>query len=284
MTFSEYLNHAWNIHPTESSKLLSEFKQHFYLIETEENINDLAHLITHVSGEHLAKYKVGLDLVEELSRHSKLSDKKMINRFMAILSLAEDSQTQVEHFSESDQLRIFALTAAALAPHQETERAETYLKTATERALLNLKKDDPAFRTIAASSNSIASNLEEKSELNLLQKNLMITAANMARRFWEIAGTWKEVERAEYRLAYSHKKAQQFDKALAHASTCIEIIAENGSDPFELFFGYEALGLVEKERGNPVGFKTAGEKMRSLYEQINPDLQVWCSDSLKKFE
>ncbi len=284
MTFSEYLNHAWNIHPTESSQLLTEFKQHFNLIETEENVNDLAHLITHVSGEHLAKYKEGFDLVEELSRHPLLKDKKMINRFMAILSLALNSQTKVEHFSESDQLRIFALTAAALAPHQETLRAESYLKTATERALLNLNKDDPAFRTIAASSNSIASNLEEINDLNLEQQNLMIKAATMARKFWELAGTWKEVERAEYRLAYSYKKAQQFDKALAHASTCIEIITDNGSDPFELFFGYEALGLVEKERGNPVGFKTAGEKMRSLFEQISPDLQVWCSDSLKKFE
>jgi L-rhamnose isomerase len=112
----------------------------------------------------------------------------------------------------------------------------------------------------------------------------MIKAATVARKFWELAGTWKEVERAEYRLAYSHKKAQQLDKALAHASTCIEIIVKNGSDPFELFFGYEALGMVEKDRNNQIGFNKAVEKMRSLYENISPDLQAWCSDSFKKFE
>jgi hypothetical protein len=76
----------------------------------------------------------------------------------------------------------------------------------------------------------------------------MILAAETGRKYWELAGTWVEVERAEYRLAMTYMHAGQLDKALKHARLCESICNENDAAPFEKFFAAEALVKVQRAR------------------------------------
>ncbi len=56
----------------------------------------------------------------------------------------------------------------------------------------------------------------------------MIAAAQAGRRFWALAGTWLETERAEYRLAMTWLQAGDATQARHHAQQCLAIVQANG--------------------------------------------------------
>ncbi|MGZ3809850.1 MAG: hypothetical protein ACXVCE_17330, partial [Bacteriovorax sp.] len=265
-----------------SQKLLEDFENHFGTLETEDDVMALAHLITHVSGEHLGKWKEGQLLLNALKSNSLLKDHSGIDRLMASLSLGEDLHFSIDHFSGSDQVRILGMTASALASLNDAKRAGDYLKLANAMAEAKLPKIDPANRALAVAGNNLACALEEKEMCTQEEVNLMIQAALIGRKYWEIAGTWMEVERAEYRLAKTFMKAQFLDKAHEHAEKCLAIVALNNNDPLETFFGLEALALVEKARNNKSAFDGALEKMNEVFNKLSLEDQSWCKETLEK--
>ncbi len=282
MTFHEYLKNAWSIHPLESEKLFGEFKRHLNLIQTSEDVNAFAHLITHVSGEHLGKWKEGLHLLQILKANPLLNDYLIIDRYIATLSLSLDSHYSIKNFSDSDQARILAMAASALAFNNQAKRAADYIELACQIAKSKLDKSDPANKSLAIAGNNLASSLEEKESLTHEETKLMVQAAYVGRIFWELAGTWKEVERAEYRVARSFLKADILDKAFLHAEKCLEIVAANNNEPLEVFFGFEVMALVERARRNNLGFEESIEKMKKALLELTPEDQSWCKDVLEK--
>jgi hypothetical protein len=284
MTFKEYINDAWAIHADQSSKLMNDFKNHFSLLESADDVTSMAHLVTHVSGEHLGHWKEGIHLLNSLKTSPHLTDYSGIDRYIAALSLGENPKFSLEHFSDSDQVRILGMTASALASQNDIKRAGEYLERAHEIAKSKLAKNDPANRGLAIAGNNLACALEEKSQLSHDESNLMIQAAYVGRKFWEIAGTWKEVERAEYRLAHAFLKADVLDKAFEHAEKCLAIVAQHGNEPLEVFFGFEVMGLVEKARRNQLGFEEAKAKMTEAFNQLSSDDKSWCQEILNKMK
>lgn len=282
MTFEEYLNDAWSRHGSESSELLAQFKNQFSLINSTDEINQMGHLIAHVSGEHMGEWGKGIQLLNDLREHPKAVDKSGINRFIAALALGDDKNFSVEEFSDSDKVRIYAMTASALAAQNDLARAGLYLEKAEKLCHSSLDKKDPAHRNLAIAGNNLASALEEKPKLSHDEIKLMIHAAFVGRKFWEIAGTWLEIERAEYRLAKSFLKADILDKAYDHAERCLEIISYHGNEPLEVFFGMEVLGQVEAARKNALGREEAVRVMKDAFNMISPEDQKWCKETLDK--
>lgn len=282
MTFEEYLNDAWASHPTNSAELLRGFEESFSLINSADEVNALGNLIAHVSGEHLGEWGKGIQLLESLRQNPQVKDMSALNRFIAALSLGEDKNFSLESFSSSEKVRILSMTASALASQNEVARAGKYLEQAEEICQSLNDKKDPANRNLAIAGNNLACALEDKAFLTHAENNLMLHAAFVGRKFWELAGTWMEVERAEYRLAKVFLKADILDKAFAHAERCMEIIAENGNEALEVFFGLEAMALVEKARKNNLGYEEAVKGMKEAFEKINPDDQKWCKSTLEK--
>lgn len=174
------------------------------------------------------------------------------------------------------------MTASALAVQNNLARAGRYLVEAEEVCMHKLDKKDPANKNLAVAGNNLASALEEKETLSHEETNLMIHAAFIARKFWEIAGSWLEIERAEYRLAKIFLKADILDKAYAHAEKCLEIISDNGCEPLEQFFGLEAIALIEKAKGNELGKQEAHQAMLETFNKIDPEDQTWCKETLEK--
>jgi tetratricopeptide (TPR) repeat protein len=282
MSFQNYLTDAWAKHPEESENIFNDFENHFKLLTTPEEVTSLAHLITHVSGDHLGKWKGGIELLNKIKKIPIDKDELSLNRYIATLSLASNPDYSLEGFSLSDQVRILGMTASAIGSQNEVARACDIIEKANDIAKVYLSKNDPANRSLAIAGNNLACTLLDKEKLDHNEINLMIQSAFVGRKFWELAGTWKEVERAEYRLAKVFLKANVLDKAFEHSEKCLAIISDNGNDPLEEFFGFEALALIEKARRNELGFSEAIEKMKESFEKISSDDQTWCKKTLEK--
>ena len=114
------------------------------------------------------------------------------------------------------------------------------------------------------------------------QRELMIHAAQVARAQWERAGTWLEVERAEYRLALCWVVAGDPAQALQHARRCDSIVRENGSLPLEVFFAAEALCLPARALGDSALHAAAVGTARQAFDALPLDDQAWCRATLDK--
>lgn len=71
-------------------------------------------------------------------------------------------------------------------------------------------------------------------------------------------------------------------KALSHAQVCLELAQENSAPALELFFGYEALALIEKARGNATGFSKALEQVKANFGKLSAEDKPWCEASLNR--
>lgn len=282
MIFKDYLSKAWNLHATEPQKVLDGFKDNFKIIESDSDVLSMANIIVHVAGEHLGKWGEGLTLLKELKQNSLLRDMDSFNRSIAILNLGANPDFAFNHYKPSDQARILAITSSALASQNDLSRAAKYLTMAKEITENELEKEDPANKSLGITGWNLACALEEKENLTKEEIDLMKLSAHVSRKFWEIAGTWKEVERGEYRLANTYLKAGEPDQALIHAKNCVAIVEANNNEPIEAFFGYEVLALVEKTRKEFKGFELAKNKMTEAFDRLSEDDKSWCKATLDK--
>lgn len=282
MDFNQYLDQAWSAHATESLKVSQNFQEGFNLLQKESEVSDLAHLVSHVMGQHLGRWQEGINWLHQLKAHplSKCQDIQMaLDRYAAGLELAMEGQLELDRFSLSDKIRIYALATSAVSEQENTDRTRSFFVRALELAQLGLAKDDPANRSLAATGNNLAASLEEKASRSTTENDLMILAAETGRKYWEIAGTWLQVERAEYRLSQTYLKVEDLKKSLEHAQLCIEIAIANSAPALEIFFGYEALGLAEKARGNKIGFDKAVELAKDSFDKLSDSDRRWCEKS-----
>jgi hypothetical protein len=104
----------------------------------------------------------------------------------------------------------------------------------------------------------------------------MVVAAEGALRYWRLAGTWLEEERAEYRLARSLLQAGNPAAAAEHARRCVDICAANDAPPFERFFGYAVLAIAHARSGDGAAHATARQLALDQYALVAPDEKQWC--------
>ncbi len=287
MDFNQYLDQAWTDHATDSQKVSENFQTGFDLLKKESEISDLGHLMTHVMGQHLGRWQEGIDWLNRLQNHplAKSPDNQSaIFRYIASLELVLGNRSKLDALSAADKIRVYALATNAVSEQGEVDRTKSFFVSALELAQLGLSKEDPANRSLAATGNNLASYLEEKESRSLSETELMILAAETGKKYWAIAGTWLQVERAEYRLSQTYLKAGELRKALEHAQNCIETSKENAAPPLELFFGYETLALVEKARQNKIGFDMAARHAEENYNQLSDSDKSWCEKSLVKLK
>lgn len=285
-SFDTFISQAWRDHAENSDAVAARLPEALSLLEKPEQVAPLARLIVHVEGEHLGRWQEGLELlsrVKESPHSSGPEAEAALRRGSATLTACERGSLPAEGLSASDKARCLAAAAAALSARGQGERAEAFFRSALQAAA-KLPKDDPAQRDLAVTSNNMASILEEKADRAFRDTELMLMAAHAARRHWELAGTWLEVERAEYRLALSFLAAKKPGDARRHAELCLEIAAANNAGPLELFFGQEALALSFHASGDSQGFTNARGRARDLFARLPAEEKPWCLPSLEKLE
>ncbi len=285
MKFNTYLEQAWSDHATHTEKVVEGFPDAIKLVETNDDLAQLVNLVAHVMGEHLAKWNAGIELLVALKANPKFAPgtttEGAIQRSIEVMKIGGGQSASLDGFNTSDQIRIMAVAGSALA-ERDAMKARDLLTKSLNLARTGLDQKDPANRALAITGNNLASVLEEKGNRSPAETELMILASQTARKYWEVAGTWLEVSRAEYRLAKTFLQAQDLDRAFRHAQICVELCMENKAGEMDAFYSYEALALVEKARGNQVGFAKASDYAKHYFGLLSPEDQKWCEESLKK--
>jgi hypothetical protein len=286
MDFNAALAQAWNDHADDPRAVAARWPELRSLVTDEPQIERLAGLMHHVHGAHLGEWQAGTAALQSLRALSAFRDDgdsgRSLRRLLASLSLCDGADAPAGALAPSDRIRAGAMAAENLVSH-DLARAAALLRQALELAERSaLPDDDPMHRTVAAATNNITCALEEKKDRSADERALMIGAAQAARRHWERAGTWLHVERAEYRLAMTWLQAGDPAQARRHAQACLAIVAANDAPVLERFFGWEALGLVERAAGNSVEHANALGMARTAFAELSAGDQGWCRASLDK--
>ncbi len=286
MDFETFIEQAWESHADDAAAVARRLDDGIALIADETQLNQLMNLGQHVYGEHLGRWQQGVAFVERLSAlpvfDSDGASGHARARSLASLRLAAGADANLDGLSISDRIRVFAMAVSTLAT-RDTPRALSLLQQALDLAQrAGLPAIDPMNRALAVTGNNLACALEEKSDRTLEDRALMILAAQTARHYWAIAGTWLETERAEYRLANTWLQAGDLVRAREHAQACLEIVAANEGPALERLFGWEALGLVERAAGNATGHAKALGRAREAFAALDESDQSWCAESVDK--
>ena len=283
MDYDSFLDTAWTDHATDAAAVAERISSQAMAFITEDSrVIPVAHLAHHVFGEHLGRWADGLAFLGQVAALPLTQGPaaQAVARFQAALRLAGALDDSRSAFDTSESIRITALAAANLSLH-DSVRSRALLEeavSAAERA--GLPDKDPAHRNLGIAGNGIAGTLEEKPGRTEAETQLMLRAAQVARRFWALAGTWVETERADYRLAMSHLAAGLLPQARQHAQDCQEIVQANANVPLEAFFGWEALGRVERAAGNATGHAQAVVQAEAAFAGLADGDKGWCKASL----
>ncbi len=279
-----FLAQAWNDHADDAATVATRLPQGLALVQDDDGVMRLAALAHHVLGEHLGRWQQGLAFLAQLAARAVhgAAGAASITRCQASLRLCAGLTDERGAMSASDQCRVATMAACNLAGIDSAQSA-MLLEDAVARAGV-LPDADPAVRALAANSNGIAATLHDLGTLAPAQRALMIRAAQVARVQWERAGSWLEVERAEYRLALSWLTAGEPAQALQHARTCDAIVRENGAQPLEVFFAAEVLCLPARALGDGATAAAALATAREAFDALPPDDQAWCRATLQKLD
>lgn len=286
MNFEAYLQNAWTIHAVETQKLADEFSSNMSLIESNEQIAQFGAIITHVTGEHLGIWGDGISLLRLLKNHSLMQagseTERVLLRSIASLQIAGNLPVNIDSFSTSDRVRILAMATCHLCLH-DVNRSQKLILEALEKAKV-LDSKDPANRSLAISGNNLACSLEEKTARTPEEVKLMILAAETGRKYWELAGNWREVAVAEYRLAMTYLQAKDLEKAMIHAQINLDLCQKNNAGDFDLFFVFEALAAIEKQKGNKQALQKNIENMKHYLESLNETEKTIGERAIKKLQ
>lgn len=284
LAFDVFLERGWSEHGDRPREVARELQASLDLIGDLDRISAYGGLVVHVFGEHLGEWRAGVELLARLRAlpyfESGTEADAALRRGAAALELAATANTtELSAWAPSERVRTLSIAASALAAQAALDRASAYFREAL--ALCGeLPSDDPAHRALAVTSNNLAVTLEEKPVRTAEEVELMLLAARTARAEWELAGTWLNVKRAEYRLARSALVAGRPEVALQHAQSCLALCTANGAPAVELFGAHEVLALVERARGNVAGLAAAIAQARRCVACVEEVDRTECEERL----
>jgi hypothetical protein len=289
MDFNAYLNRAWTDHGKDPEATAESLDSGLALCRSSDDVSSLVQLTSHLYSEHLRRFTEGERKLRDIGKSEFVKGTPAeftVVRAIAAFRLCEGTLDPLQDrmgLTPGDLARALAIATSALAV-RDSDRAEIYLQQALELATsLELTKSDGIARSLAVAGNNSAASLEELPTLTEKQKNLMLLAAETARKFWEIAGTWLEIERAEVRWALSCLKAELFEESRSHARRAIAICEANQAPDLEYFLAYEALARIEKTEATNA-FPSAVLVAEDWFLKISPDENDWAQTLLNNLK
>lgn len=138
---------------------------------------------------------------------------------------------------------------------------------------------------LAVTGNNMSSDLELRPDRTAGETALMLEAARAGRKYWEIAGDWTNVERAEYRLSASYSAAGDGPRALEHARACLAICARESAPAMETFFAQEriahASALLDETGAARAAYDAAAACLVAIEDA---DDREYCKGELAKLQ
>lgn len=284
MTFDAFIETAWNDHADRPQEVADRLAASLPLVTSPAHIAPFARLVTHVFGEHLGQWQRGIALLESLRGRPAFDGgadaTRTVSRNVAALRYADGDGSALPALPLEDQVVALATAASAFAGRGEFKGALAAYAEALRRMDGGVPAGSPAFRALAIGGNNLAAALEEKPDRDAELTRGMVAAAEDGLKYWKIAGTWLEEERAEYRLARSLLAAGRPGDAVASAQRCVAVCQGNAAPPFELFFGYAVLAQTQRAAGDSDRFAAARAQALQMFEQVPGEERRWCAVDL----
>jgi len=297
MTFANFLNAAWDDHAKDCGAVAARLPTGLALVASAEDVPPLIGLAVHVYGEHLGRWNEGLEFLDQVAA-SKFCDRnsegdRAVLRGKATLYFCKGDKAKGKELAmqahrgaapeASTLIRALATASAALTGQKRAAEAAELLDEALSLAVYGPKQDDPAARALAITGNNLACELEERESKNEAEITLMKQAASVARKYWEISGTWLEVERAEYRLAITMVAAGEPNVGLEHAQRCLQLCESHNAGLFEHFFAHEARAKCFLAAGRSSEAADARNKAQRTIESVQQSLE-YMSEQLNSLD
>jgi hypothetical protein len=280
MTLDHFLKQAWAEHGDATEAVAQRLAESTALITEAAQAAPYARIVVHVYGEHLGRWPQGIALLHTLRRRpggGEPAARQAIDRSIATLRHAAGEAGAVDALPPEERVQALAGAAAILIERGSAGEAIGALDAALAQAsALELAPGSPVARSLGVAGNNIADALEKRESLDASLTAAMLRAADAGLRYWRIAGTWLEEERAWYELARCQLRAGQPAEAAASAQRCIDVCAANDAPAFERFFGAAVHALACRDRGDPAGFEASRAAALHEYAQVPEDERGWC--------
>ena len=282
MNFEQLIETAWTEHGDRPQEVADRLAVLLPMITSGEHVAPFARIVTHVYGEHLGEWRSGIALLEKLRELPLARGREDIatalRRNVAALRYGEGDPHALDHLGVEDRIAALASASSALVSRNDCGRGLAAYAAALAAAEAGLPEGSPAIRALAVGGNNLAAALEERPDRTIEETRGMVNAAESGLKYWKMAGTWLEEERAEYRLAKSLLQAGERAAATSAAQRCVAVCEANDAPAFERFFAASALALAQRAAGNAVAGAQAREQALAFYAKVPADEQRWCDD------
>lgn len=284
MDLDALLKAAWNQHAEDPQAVADQLVANGHRLETSAQVAPFVRLLVHVYGEHLGQWQRGAEVINTLRQQLPFAPDDAatvtLRKAVATLRYANGDASALEGLGGPERASALATAASAFAGRHESTRAIVAFTEALRIAERGLPTGSPTLRDLAVTSNNLAATWEEKADRQPNETTAMLLAAHTALKYWKLAGTWLEEERAEYRLARSLLQAGQADAAVDPAQRCVDVCTRNGAPAFELFFAYAVLGMAQRAAGQADAFHHSHAAALAHWQQIPEEDRVWCQEDL----
>jgi hypothetical protein len=281
--FDAFLQQAWADHADQSAAVAERLRTQTPAPQSAAQLAALSRLVVHLCGEHLGAFDDGRWRLAALAGHP-LADAMVQSALrvgIASLTLAETGHADRDGFTLEELIRSEAGAAAVSLGRQRTERALALLRDARGRVAALPAATGAVHRALAVACNNMAWDLHDRGNArSAADTAAMLDVAAASRVHWAHAGTWLEVERADYALALCHLSAALPEQGLHFAAQCLAACAQNNAPPYEHFFAHEALSKLLHARGAAAECASHVAAAEVVFAQLPADEQSGCRATL----
>jgi hypothetical protein len=273
MNFDQFLEQAWSEHGDNAYAVGEQLKSARALLTQSSQVPGLARILVHVFGEHLGDWSSAQRELTQLQQHplceSDATAGSSARVAQAALSLAQGVVPRGEKLTDEERVRALSSASAICLGREELGNASDLFELCLKLVALLPAGSTGFQRPLAVAANNLACALGELALRSEEQDAQMIRAAQTARQYWALAGTWLETQRADYVLAKSHLRAGHLPAAASHAVDCLNLCRANGAPPFELFFAHEIAALTAKALGYGAAFEAARQSALQAFDALD---------------
>jgi len=285
--FDAFLQQAWADHADEPAAVAARLRTDTPAPETPAQLAALARFVEHLCGEHLGAFEDGRWRLRALAAHP-LADAMVQSALrvgVASLTLAETGHADCAGFTLDELIRSEAAAAAISLGRHDTVRAMALLRSARGHLAAAPDAGAAVHRPLAVACNNMAWELHDRGSARSADDTAaMLDVAAASKLHWSRAGTWLEIERADYALALCHASAGLPDQALHFAEQCLAACINNGAPAYEHFFAHEALARVQHARGDVCARARSVAAARGAFATLAAEDQQACRSALAKLE
>jgi hypothetical protein len=281
MNYADFIATAWNDHAEDADAVARRLAEPQAQPPTTSDMVPFARLVTHVYGEHLARWQAGVDLLAALRTQPSWEEggdaAAAVARGIAVLRYAGGSDTTLAGLGRDDAVMVLATAASALGEQRQFARAGAAYDEALTRAAATPSLSVAAARALAIAGNGLATTLEQKPARSAAETATMLAAARGGLDYWRIAGGWLEEERALYRLARSLLQAGDPVAAGENARRCVAVCEAHAAPAFETYFGHAVVAIAARAAGDLDGYAVARARALACYAQVPAAERPWCA-------